>query len=215
MMTPLWIFDLDNTLYPADSGLFRLINSRIAEFMTTRIGIDPAAVPRLREEYWKVYGLTLVGLMEHHGVDPGEYLSFVHNVPVSEYLHPDPAVSAALAALPGRRVVFTNGSEDHVMNVLARLGIDHLVEAVFDIAFMDYQPKPKRHGYEKLLRAVGTDPALCWMVDDMPANLDTGRSMGMATVLVGEAPRSNHRRVRSVRELPGLLGDGGPSSGPV
>lgn len=205
-MEPIWIFDLDNTLYPAETGLFQRVDARISEFMTTRLGLDPSRVPALREAYWKAYGLTLVGLMLHHGVDPGEYLTFVHDVPVADILRPDPDVAAALQMLPGRRVVFTNGSEDHVHNVLGWLGIDRLIEAVFDIAFMDYQPKPKPHGYEKLLRVLDVDPGRCWFVDDLPANLDTGRAMGMTTVLVGEGgPNSAHRRVRTVKELPEIL----------
>jgi putative hydrolase of the HAD superfamily len=205
-MSPLWIFDLDNTLYPAESGLFKLVDARIVEFMAQKLKLDRAGIPRLRELYWKTYGLTMVGLMAHHGVDPVEYLAFVHDVPVEEVLSPDPALAEALALLPGRRVIFTNGSEGHVRTVLSRLGVDGLIEAVFDVVFMDYQPKPRPHGYEKLLRTLGVDARACWLIDDLPANLDTGRSLGMETVLVATEPHDGHRHVRSVRELPSLLG---------
>jgi len=108
-----------------------------------RLGLDPIEIPRLREQYWNTYGQTLGGLMAHFGVEPQEYLEFVHDVPVEEVLGPDPALAAALDLLPGRKVIFTNGSEGHVSNVLQRLGVSSLMEAVFDIAFMDYQPKPR------------------------------------------------------------------------
>ena len=207
-MSPFWIFDLDNTLYPAETGLFRLVDARIVEFMEVRLGLDPIEIPKLRERYWKTYGVTLGGLMAHFGVEPQEYLEYVHDVPVEKVLGPDPALADALDLLPGRKVIFTNGSEGHVRNVLGRLGVSSRVEAVFDIAFMDYQPKPRRHGYRKLLDTLGVVAEDCWMVDDLPANLDTGFAMGMSTVLVGEASGGAHRRVRSVKELPRLLGLG-------
>ncbi|MHB8764012.1 MAG: pyrimidine 5'-nucleotidase [Deferrisomatales bacterium] len=216
-MTRVWVLDVDNTMYPAGSGLFARVDERICRFMEERVGLPPGDVPALRRRYRDEYGVTLGGLMAHHGVDPGEYLPYVHDVPLGEYLAPDPALAAALAGLPGPRVAFTNGSEAHARAVMARLGVGALVERVFDLAFMDYVPKPRPHGYRKLLAALGVAAARCCLVDDLPENLDTARELGMATVLVGPEPRPPHARVAHLQELaalaPDLCGAGGDGRG--
>ncbi len=203
-MSPIWAFDLDNTLYPADSGLFDLVDRRITRFMVERVGVDPGRVPALRARYRDAFGVTLGGLVAEHGVDPDAYLAYVHDVPLEQYLFPDEATDLALAALPGRKVVFTNGSVDHAWRVLDRLGLRRRFDAVFDIAFMDYVPKPRPHGYRKLLDALLISPETCRMVDDLPVNLDTARDLGMGTVLVGPAPADGHPWVERVADLPGL-----------
>ncbi|MBI5015586.1 MAG: pyrimidine 5'-nucleotidase [Deltaproteobacteria bacterium] len=203
-MSLTWILDLDNTLYPAASGLFRLIDANIQAFMRG-LGIPASEVPALRDRYRARYGLTLCGLMAHHGVDPDEYQTFVHDVPLGAFLAPDPELDAALGRLDGRRVVFTNGSGAHARAVLGHLGVAHRVERVFDLSFMDYTPKPQPHGYHKMLDALGSAAERCWMVDDLPENLDTASALGMATVLVGAVPRPPHLLVASVVDLPGLL----------
>jgi putative hydrolase of the HAD superfamily len=201
-----WVLDLDNTLYPRNSGFFSHINRRIDRYMERRMGLPAAEIPTLREEYRRRFGVTLGGLIAEHRVDPTAYLTYVHDVPVARYLDPDPALVAALEALAGRKVVFTNGSAGHARAVLARLGLNGQIDGIFDIAFMDYAPKPFPHGYRKLLRELAAEPAACWMVDDLTANLDTGRELGMTTVLVGPEPRGGHRHVRRAAELAGLMG---------
>jgi putative hydrolase of the HAD superfamily len=201
-VSPHWVLDLDNTLYPAGSGLFARIDERIDAFMVGRLGIGNEEVAALRTAYRDSYGVTLGGLMAHHGVDPAEYLAFVHDVPLADYLRPDAGLADALDRLPGERVVFTNGSEGHARAVLGRLGVEGRISAVFDIGFMDYVPKPRPHGYRKLLGVLGADAGQCWMVDDLPANLDTARSLGMHTVLCGGQAAPPHRWVRSPAELP-------------
>lgn len=203
-MSPVWILDLDNTLYPAASGLFRLIDGNIQEFMR-RLGIPALQVPGLRDSYRRDYGLTLGGLMAHHGVDPEEYEAFVHDVPLGDFLEPDPELDRALGRLDGRRVVFTNGSGAHAQAVLLRLGVAHRVERVFDLSFMDYVPKPRPHGYRKMLGALEAAAEECWMVDDLAENLDTASSLGMTTVLVGLAPSPPHLVVPSIKDLPDVL----------
>ncbi|GAB4246790.1 MULTISPECIES: HAD family hydrolase [Deferrisoma] len=213
-MTAVWAFDLDNTLYPAECGLFREVDRRIRRFMAERVGIPPAEIPGLRAEYKRRYGVTLGGLLAHHGVDPEEYLAYVHDVPVERYLQPDPSLAESLEALPGERVIFTNGSVGHTRRVLEALGVAPLFSAVFDIAFMGYVPKPRPQGYERLLRALAVAPSRCILVDDLPENLATAKALGMRTVGVGPAgPRDGHPWVASPRELPRVweqvLGDGG------
>jgi len=196
---------VDNTLYPSGCGLFERVDARIDAFLLTRVGVPEPEVPALRRRYREVYGVTLAGLMAEHGVDPGEYLGFVHDVGVEEVLAPDPELQEALARLPGDKVAFTNGSEEHARAVLRRLGVEGVFGAVFDIAFMGYVPKPRPEGYRRLLAALGASPGECWMVDDLVANLDTAKELGMETVLVAPRPSPPHRHVPSARDLPTLV----------
>jgi putative hydrolase of the HAD superfamily len=200
-MRRVWALDLDNTLYSADSGLFARIVGKIELFMVSRLGIAADRVRPLIERYREAYGLTMGGLVAHHGVDPDDYLAFIHDVSLEEFLAPDPALADALACLVGQKVVFTNGSAAHARNVLSCLGIDGQVDEVYDLRFMDYVPKPKPHGYRKLLDALGAEGTDCWMVDDRVDNLDTARALGMTTVLVGPAPAPPHLHVPSARDL--------------
>ena len=200
-MNRVWVLDVDNTLYSRECGLFERIVDNIEQYMISRLGLPPADVRRLVLRYRDRYGLTMGGLMAHHGVDPDEYLAFIHDVALEEFLSPDPILGEALHRLSGRKVVFTNGSETHARSVLCRLGIDGQVREVFDIRFMDYVPKPKPHGYRKLLDALGAEGTDCWMVDDRADNLDTARSFGMTTVLVGPTPVPPHLHVATPRDL--------------
>lgn len=203
-MTRTWILDLDNTLYPAATGLFPEVDRRIDAYMETRLGIAAEEIPALRRRYRARYGVTLGGLLAHHAVDPADYLAYVHDVPLADYLAPDPALAEALRAVRGRKVIFTNGSEAHARAVLGLLGVEEAVEAVFGIAFMGYVPKPRPQGYRRLLAALGAEAAACCLVDDLVENLDTARSLGMATVLVGPRPAPPHLHITTARDLPGL-----------
>ncbi|MBI5440802.1 MAG: pyrimidine 5'-nucleotidase [Deltaproteobacteria bacterium] len=200
-----WLLDLDNTLYPASCGLFEVVNRRISEYMAVRLGLPPGEIAELRRRYWEEYGLTMCGLMAHHGVEPGDYLEYVHDVPVAQFLGRDPLLAEALGELPGEKFVFTNGSAAHARSVLRCLGIEELIADVFDIAYFDYLPKPRPHGYRKVLERLGADGAGTWMADDSADNLDTARSFGITTVLVSETPGGGHLHARSPLELPGLF----------
>jgi len=208
-----WVLDLDNTLYPAGSGFFALINARIDAYMEERVGLPPAAIPGLRHAYKQRFGITLGGLIAEHRVDPEEYLTYVHDVPLDRHLAPDPVLASTLERLPGRKVIFTNGSTAHAQAVLCHLGVNGGIEEVYDIAFMDYVPKPFVHGYRKLLLELDEEPSACWMVDDLVANLDTGRELGMRTVLLGPEPQPPHLHVRVPSDLVGLAGCNGRGGG--
>ena len=179
------IFDLDNTLYPAEKHLFGLIDVRINRYMTEIVGIPAPEVDAMRREYWRLYGVTLQGLIRHHGVDPEDYLDYVHDVDVNSRLGPDPALREALAALPQRKAVFTNGSTCHASRVLSALGIEDIFEEVYDIRVAAYLPKPWPEPYHAVLKKLGADPQRCIMIEDSRENLQTAKKLGMGTILVG------------------------------
>ena len=179
------LFDLDNTLYAAECGLFGLIDVRINAYMRDVAGVDAADVNRLRLRYWQEYGVTLQGLMRHHGVDPENYLDYVHDVDVASRVKPDPALRRMLQQLPQQKVIFTNGSRCHVDRVLAALEIEGLFDAIFDIRVAAYQPKPRPEPYHKVLHELGLAAHECLMVEDTLDNLHTAKQLGMKTLLVG------------------------------
>src|SRR5215510_13999037 len=137
MQAETWIFDLDNTLYPASCNLFAQVDKHIGEFIARLLRVDAAEAHRIQKQYFRDYGTSLRGLMVHHDVDPRDFLEFVHAVDVTP-VQPSPALEQALGRLPGRKIVFTNGSEKHAENVMARLGVSHRFDAVFDIVAADY-----------------------------------------------------------------------------
>lgn len=179
------LFDLDNTLYPPERELFDLIDVRINRFMREQVGIPAAEVDSLRRAYWAAYGVTLQGLIRHYDVDPEAYLHYVHDVDVSARLAPDPELRNMLAAMPQRKAVFTNGSDDHAGRVMAALGITDQFEAIYDIRVAGYRPKPYPEPYRAVLDALGVAAAHCTMIEDSRDNLRTAKQLGMTTVLVG------------------------------
>jgi putative hydrolase of the HAD superfamily len=184
-----WIFDLDNTLYPAGSPIWPQIDQRITAFVAGLFGIDGMSARALQKYYYQRYGTTLRGLMIEHDLDPAIFLDFAHDIDRSA-LAADEALATAIAALPGRRFILTSGSHGHAMKTTAHLKIDHLFEAVFDIAAGDFIPKPDERTYLRFLERFGIDPAKAAMFEDIPRNLEVPYRLGMTTVLV--APRAGH-----------------------
>ena len=180
------IFDLDNTLYPAEKQLFNLIDVRINRYMTEIVGIPAPEVDTLRREYWRLYGVTLQGLIRHHAVDPEDYLHYVHDIDVTSRLSPDLILRDVLENLPQRKVVFTNGSICHADRVLSALGIEDIFEKIYDIRVAAYQPKPFPEPYHAVLNELRTTPKDCIMIEDSRDNLQTAKKIGMGTILVGE-----------------------------
>ncbi len=178
-----WVFDLDNTLYPARCRLFDQVDRRIGLFIQDRLGLDAAAARLLQKRYFHQHGTTLCGLMTHHGIDPGVFLDFVHDIDLSP-VEPSPALDAALARLPGRKFIFTNGSNAHAARVMDRLGVARHFEAVFDIADASYLPKPAEATYERLVSRHAIEPRRAVMIEDLPRNLRPAAALGMTTVLV-------------------------------
>lgn len=178
-----WIFDLDNTLYPASCDLFSQVDRRINEFIATHfnIGMDEARVRQ--KQFFREYGTTLRGLMMEHDVDPVAYMDYVHDIDVTG-VQPSALLADALGRLPGRKIIYTNGSVRHAENVAGRLGILDRFEAVFDIAAGGFVPKPDPRPYATLVERHGVDPADACMVEDIARNLAPAHALGMTTVWV-------------------------------
>lgn len=182
-----WVFDLDNTLYPPEARLFDQIELRMTAWVMAALGVAEAEADTLRREYWRRYGTTLAGLMAEHGVDPGPYLTEVHDISFAA-LAPDPALAAGIAALPGRRIVYTNGSATYAERVIAARGLGGLFDAVYGVEHAGFRPKPERVAFESVFAVDGIDPARAAMFEDDPRNLAAPHAMGMRTVHVAPAP---------------------------
>jgi len=181
-----WVFDLDNTLYPATSKLFDQISRRMTGFIAEHFDIAPDAALARQKEFFMRYGTTLRGLMIEHRLAPEPFLDYVHKIDVG-VVASNPALALKLGHLPGRKLIFTNASRVHAERVMARIGIDHHFEDIFDIAAADYIPKPDRTSYAMMLRRHGVSPETACMVEDIAANLEPAKALGMATVwLKGE-----------------------------
>jgi putative hydrolase of the HAD superfamily len=178
-----WIFDLDNTLYPASADLFPQISARMGAFIAARFDLDPEAATAMQKRLFQTHGTTLRGLMVEHEVDPHGFMDYVHNIDLSG-LAPDRHLAAALTALPGRKLIFTNGSRRHAARILAHLGLPDAFAGIFDIADAGFVPKPGPTAYHGLIERFGIDPRRAAMVEDMAVNLRPAALLGMATVLV-------------------------------
>lgn len=178
-----WVFDLDNTLYPPQARLFDQIELRMVDYVSTSLGVSRDEANRLRRQYWADYGTTLAGLMEVHGVDPDPYLEQVHDISFHP-LEPDAALAAQIKALPGRRIVYTNGTAPYATRVLEARGLSGLFDAVYGVEHAGYQPKPRRAAFDAVFTLDGLEPATSAMFEDDPRNLAEPHAMGMRTVHV-------------------------------
>lgn len=176
-----WIFDLDNTLYRSDTNLFGQIEARMTQYVQALFGLPHDAARRLQKQYYQDYGTTLSGLMALHGTDPEHYLAHVHDIDLSA-LSTDEALNAAIARLPGRRFVFTNGCENHARRILDRIGLSHAFEAVWDIRTIGFRPKPAAEAYEAVVALGAFDARSAAMFDDLARNLVPAHALGMTTV---------------------------------
>ncbi|WP_247886755.1 pyrimidine 5'-nucleotidase [Azospirillum sp. SYSU D00513] len=178
-----WIFDLDNTLYPASCNLFAQVDRRIGEFIAGHFGIPYEEARAMQKRFFREHGTTLRGLMVEHDVDPVPFLDYVHDIDVTP-VAPSPVLAAALDRLPGRKIIYTNGSVQHAANVTARLGIAGRFDAVFGIVEAGYIPKPDPRPYDMLVAQEAIDPSRAVMVEDIARNLAPAHALGMKTVWV-------------------------------
>ena len=180
-----WVFDLDHTLYPPSARLFELIEVRMTAYVMQALKVDRPEADRLRKYYWAQHGTTLAGLMREHGVDPGPYLTDVHDIPMDS-LTPDPNLAARIADLPGRRIVYTNGCAPYAERVLDARGLSGLFDAVYGVEHADFHPKPDLAAFEKVFRTDGLEPRSAAMFEDDARNLKVPHALGMRTVHVAE-----------------------------
>jgi putative hydrolase of the HAD superfamily len=184
-----WIFDLDDTLYPASSGLFAEISARITLKVSEILNLPPEQARLVQRDYWKRYGTSLRGLMLSHDIEPDPFLSYVHDVDVERHVRRDEALRQQLLGLRGRRHIFTNSPGDYAQRVLRALGVDDLFEHVFDVRHSEFVPKPHEHAYQRVHERLQGEPSRYLFVDDAPHNLHTARALGWWTVWL-RAPQS-------------------------
>jgi len=178
------LFDLDDTLYPKEIGLMAAIGQRIHQYMQERVGLDPVGARDLRRHYLQTYGTTLRGLQVHYNVDTEEYLTYVHDVPLGDYLQPDEALDRVLAEIQAEKVVFTNATTEHARQVLRFLGVERHFSRIVDLRATNYVNKPQPGAYLRALDILGARPEECLMVEDSVRNLRPAKELGMVTVLV-------------------------------
>lgn len=188
-----WIFDLDNTLYPPDLGLFAQIDQRMGAFIMKTVGCDAAEARTIQKRYFHDHGTTLAGMMRHHGIAPEEFLTFVHDIDMDR-VPEDRDLRAALAALPGRRHIFTNADATYAAAVLLRRGLADLFDCIVDIRATDYLPKPEAAAYAALHRLIPDfEPTRSIFIDDMTRNLRPAHAMGITTVWLDNGSESGDR----------------------
>tara|TARA_R110002110_G_scaffold85482_5_gene222320 strand:- start:1628 stop:2356 length:729 start_codon:yes stop_codon:yes gene_type:complete len=192
-----WVFDLDNTLYPPACDLFGQIDLRMASFIGDYLKVDEVEARRVQKDFYVEHGTTLAGLMAVHRMEPAAFLAHVHDIDVS-VVAPDPALGTAIAALPGSKIIFTNGSVRHAENVINQLGIAHAFSAIYDIVTTGYTPKPQAEAYARFIAASAIAPSRAAMFEDIPRNLEVPHALGMKTIWVrpqGEAGPERYQRL--------------------
>jgi putative hydrolase of the HAD superfamily len=195
-----WVFDLDNTLYPHHLNLWQQVDVRIRDYIAAFLKIGHDEAFRLQKDLYKRYGTSLRGLMEEHGLDPDEFLEMVHEIDYS-LLTPNPVLGAAIAQLPGRKLILTNGTRKHAETVMRRLQIDERFEDIFDIAAAELEPKPRAAVYDRFCLRHDVDPAKAAIFEDLARNLEVPHARGMTTVLV--VPEGTREVFREEWELEG------------
>lgn len=178
------LFDLDETLYPPSSGLMPAIGERMREYLERRYGFTPEDAQALQMRYYMQYGTTLRGLMTEQQVDPQDFLFFVHDLDLAAFLGPDPRLRVMLKDIPIERVIVTNGDAPHARRVLERLGIADLFSQIFDIVFMEFDCKPSRGAYDRVLAKLAVEGGECILIEDSARNLPSARELGIHTILL-------------------------------
>jgi putative hydrolase of the HAD superfamily len=180
-----WIFDLDNTLYPPETTLFAQISAKMTAFVMRELGLDAAEASRLRDRYWRSHGTTLAGLIDIHGLTPEPFMEEVHDIDFS-VLTPAPLLAAAIDALPGRKIIYTNGSKSYARRVTDALALTRCFETFYGVEDASYRPKPARAAFEQVFALDGLTPGRAAMFEDDIRNLEAPHQMGVSTVLVGD-----------------------------
>jgi len=204
-LSKIWIFDLDDTLHDASSKIFPRINQSMTAYVSQKLNISHDAAHELRDQYWKVYGATLKGLMENYDVDPKEFLLKTHDAhELSKFVKQSHALKNTLKKLKGKKIVFTNAPLHYAIAIIKSLKIERHFSAVYSIETTKYNPKPSLYAFRKILRHLGEKPHQCTMVEDDLANLKTAHKIGMKTVLVSRQNKKTvfvNKRITKITHL--------------
>ena len=200
--TRLWIFDLDNTLYPSRCNLFAQIDQRMSAFIQNLLGLDPIAARKVQKELYYQHGTTLSGLMLEHAVNPEVFMDFVHDIDLAPVLHA-PDLAEAIERLDGRKFIFTNGSVRHAERVAGKLGVLDKFDGIFDIAAGGYIPKPKPESFKRFLDYCSGTECKAAMFEDLPHNLEAAHALGIVTVLV-RSDYDDHPSQHALKEADAL-----------
>jgi putative hydrolase of the HAD superfamily len=201
------LFDLDNTLYSESCGVFDLIDQRMNKWLISNLQIPENEVNEFRNKYFVQYGTTLRGLMLHHEVNPRDFLDYVHDVPVHEFLSADQDLRHTLEQVKSRKLIFTNSDLKHANRILDALGVRDQFERIFDIEAMNFIPKPNPDPYRTVLDYLRLQPKDVLLIDDMERNLKPAQEMGMRTILIGNGKPvdSRHHAIENIKELTSIL----------
>ena len=178
-----WIFDLDNTLYSADSGIFQQVHKLMGEFISKNLKMDIVEAKKLQSKYYKQHGTTLRGLMDNHGVEPDYFLDEVHKLDYS-IVGPDEILNKELEKIQGRKIIYTNANKKHVVDVLERINLANFFDEIFDIKMANYIPKPEIRPYEQIIDIFNIKPSSSAMFDDIAKNLVPAKKVGFTPVWV-------------------------------
>jgi len=186
------LFDLDDTLYPASSGLWQTLKKRMSTYMHERMGIPESDIGRLREKYFREYGTTLRGLQANHKIDEQDFLAYVHDIPLADFIHPDPIQQSVLASLRTRNLIFTNADVLHAQRVLRHLQIEEYFADIIDVNRMSPFCKPNPEAFALAMKVAGeSDPSKCVMIDDLPHTTRAAKAQGLYTLLFGKSASSD------------------------
>ena len=178
-----WIFDLDNTLYSGNTKVFEQVDKKMTEYISKKLKVDKEEAKKIQKNYFHKYNTTLNGMIKNHKINAHEFLEFVHDINI-EFLQKDPGLAKEIKRLDGIKIIFTNGSRKHALNVTKRLGVDQLFDDIFDIVDCNFIPKPLMEPYKKLVEKHKIDPKLCVLIEDIARNLKPAYEMGMKTVWI-------------------------------
>ena len=199
-----WVFDLDNTLYPPRARLFDQIEVRMTQFVMDALKVNRGEADRLRKKYWAEHGTTLAGLMRVHGVDPGPYLTHVHDISL-DHLEADAYLNSHIRSLPGRKIVYTNGTAPYAQRVVEKRGLGGAFDAIYGVEHAGFHPKPDRAAFDAVFALDGVRTDRAAMFEDDPRNLAEPHAMGMRTVHVAEAPHVADHIHHHTDDLTGFL----------
>ncbi|AHD10572.1 pyrimidine 5'-nucleotidase [Phaeobacter gallaeciensis] len=200
-----WVFDLDNTLYHPSARLFDQIEVKMTDYVMTALGVDQQMANKLRDDYWREHGTTLAGLMAHHDLDPDPFLLEVHDINFDQ-LEPDTLLAERIRSLPGKRIIYTNGTAPYAEQVLAARGLEGCFDEIYGVEHANYRPKPERQAFDIIFAKADIDTARAAMFEDDPRNLQAPHDLGMRTVHVAPEATPGAHIHHHTDDLTGFLG---------